>query len=59
MRTQQGKDKIRILYFGDALRVFVLVHGLVKRTAKLPEEDIRTAETRMALHNQRLERRKK
>src|SRR6266853_620083 len=44
LRTQQGKDKMRILYFGDARRAFVLLHGLVKRSAKLPEEDIRIAE---------------
>ena len=25
LRTQQGKDKLRILYFGDARRVFVLL----------------------------------
>ncbi len=57
MRTQQGKDRLRILYFGDAKRRFILLHGIVKRTAKLPEEDIRIAEARMQLHNKRLERR--
>src|SRR5712671_4298244 len=30
LRSQQGKDKVRILYFGDARRVFVLPHGIVK-----------------------------
>ncbi len=59
LRTQQGKDKLRILYFGDARRVFVLLHGIVKRSAQLPEEDVHIAETRMALHGQRLEGRKK
>jgi hypothetical protein len=59
LRTQQGKDKLRILYFGDARRVFVLLHGIVKRSAKLPEEDIRMAEARMELHGRRLEGRKK
>src|SRR6266581_7160351 len=33
LRSQQGKDKLRILYFGDAKRVFVLLHGIVKRSA--------------------------
>src|SRR5882762_11674450 len=46
LRTQQGKDKLRILYFGDAHRVLVLLHGIVKRSAKLPEEDIRTERPR-------------
>ena len=55
LRTQQGKNKLRILYFGDAKRVFILLHAIVKRTAKLPEEDIRIAEARMQLHNKRLE----
>jgi len=55
LRTQQGKDKLRILYFGDARRVFILLHGMVKRSAKLPEEDIRIAEARMELHGRRLE----
>src|SRR6266849_5061366 len=55
LRTQQGKDKLRILYFGDARRVFVLLHGMVKRSAKLPEEDIRIAEARMELHGRRLD----
>jgi len=39
--------------------VFVLLHGMVKRSAKLPEEDIRIAEARMELHGRRLEGRKK
>ncbi len=59
LRTQQGKDKLRILYFGDARRVFILLHGMVKRSAKLPEEDIRIAEARMELHGRRLEGKKK
>ena len=59
LRTQQGKDKLRILYCGDARRVFVLLHGLVKRSAKLPEEDMRTAEARMELYSRRLEGKRK
>src|ERR1700719_224887 len=59
LRTQQGKDKLRILYFGDAKRVFILLHGIVKRSDKLPEEDIRIAEARMELHGRRLEGKKK
>ncbi len=59
LRTQLGKDKLRILYFGDAKRVFILLHGIVKRSAKLPEEDIRLAEQRMQRHNRRLEGREK
>lgn len=53
LRMQDGKDKLRILYFGDANRTFVLLHGMVKRKARLPEEDIRTAEARMEIHERR------
>jgi hypothetical protein len=59
LRTQQGKDKLRVIYFGDARRVFVLLHGIVKRSAQLPEEDIRIAEARMELHGRRLEGKRK
>src|SRR2546423_8288863 len=59
LRTQQGKDKLRILYLGDARRVFILLHGIVKRSAKLPEEDIRVAEAPMELHLRRMEGKKK
>ncbi len=59
LRTQQGKDKLRVLYFGDARRVFVLLHGFVKRSAKLPEEEIHVAEARMHRHERRLEGKRK
>jgi hypothetical protein len=59
LRTQQGKDKLRVLYFGDSRRMFILLHGIVKRSAQLPEEDIRVAESRMELHGRRLEGKKR
>jgi len=59
LRTQQGKDKLRILYFGDARRVFVLLHGIIKRGAKLPEEELDMAEARMELHVRRQEGKKR
>jgi hypothetical protein len=59
LRTQQGKDKLRSFYFGDARRVFVLLHGIVKRSTQPPEEDVRIAEARMELHGRRLEGRRK
>ena len=59
LRTQQGKDKLRVLYFGDARRVFVLLHGIVKRSAQLPEEEIHIAEGRMDRHEQRLKGKRK
>src|SRR6266851_9676593 len=59
LRTQQGKDKLRILYFGDARRVFVLLHGIIKRGAKLPKEELDIAEARMELHVRRQEGKEK
>ena len=50
LRTQHGKDRIRILYFADARRWFILLHGLIKRTGKLSESDIGIAERRMLNH---------
>ena len=59
LRTQYGKDKIRILYFADARRVFVLLHGFTKRTAKLEAAELAKAEYRMARHNQQISKRGK
>lgn len=56
LRTQLGKDKIRILYFGDSKRCFILLHGIIKRTDKLSQEDIRIAEGRMRRHNRRIKK---
>jgi len=57
LRTQYGRDKIRILYFADSRRVFILLHGFVKRTAKLEPGELRQAEYRMARHVQRTSQR--
>ncbi|MBI4442921.1 MAG: type II toxin-antitoxin system RelE/ParE family toxin [Acidobacteria bacterium] len=57
LRIQQGRDKIRILYFADKRRRFILLHGLIKGTQKLSKSNIETAEQRMNQHNRRLERR--
>jgi len=48
------EKKIRILYFSDSKRVFILLHGVVKRTNKLKDSDIRAAEERMKQHELRL-----
>ena len=54
LRTQYGREKIRILYFGDSQRNFVLLHGLIKRTDKLEKSDIAIAADRMTKHKARL-----
>ena len=58
LRTQFGKTNLRILYFADKNRVFVLLHGVVKNTAKLEKSDIEKARNRMGDHNKRLEKKK-
>ena len=57
LRAQRGKDKIRILYFADNRRWYILLHGLIKRSNKLNEKDIEIAEHRMQKHNERLGKR--
>jgi hypothetical protein len=47
LRTQYGKDKIRILYFADSRRRFILLHAFIKRMEKLSTADIAIAEQRM------------
>lgn len=59
LRTQQAKDKIRILYFGDSRRWFILVHGIIKRVDKLSDKDIELAEQRMRKHEKKLKEVKK
>lgn len=50
LRAHYGKEHYRVLYFGAPNRVFVLLHALVKRTAKLSDQDIAIAEARMRQH---------
>lgn len=47
LRTQYGKERYRVLYFGGPKRMFVLLHALEKSTDKIPERDIKVAEERM------------
>jgi hypothetical protein len=57
LRTRFGRTTLRILYFADARRTFVLLHGLVKTTEKLEESNVGTAEQRMTDRVERLRRR--
>lgn len=47
LRTHYGDDHYRVLYFGAPGRVFVLLHALEKRSAKISEQDVRIAAARM------------
>jgi hypothetical protein len=53
LRTQLGKTNLRILYFGNGNRVFILLHGVVKDTPKLEKTDIEKAIGRMIDHESR------
>jgi hypothetical protein len=53
MRCHYGRRHIRILYYCDARRVFILLHGMRKARAALDRRDIALAEKRM-LRDQRL-----
>ncbi len=39
--------KIRVLYFAYTGKRFILLHGFVKKTGKMPRRDIDIAENRM------------
>ena len=47
LRARYGKNQYRVLYYGDAGRVFVLLHAFEKRSQKLPQREIRIAMERM------------
>jgi len=48
LRTQHGRDKYRVLYFGAPDRTFVLLHAFRRRAEKTPAREIEIAEGRMA-----------
>jgi len=55
LRTQYGKERYLVLYFGAPGRTFVLLHALEKGTPKIPEGDSRVADVRMKKHLTQLE----
>ena len=55
LRVREGKNQYRILYYGDANRVFVLLHAFEKRSQKLPQREIRIAMERMNADRKRKE----
>ena len=55
LRVREGKNQYRILYYGDANRVFVLLHAFEKRSQRLPQREIRIAMERMNVDRKRKE----
>ena len=47
LRTQAGKEKIRLLYYAASDRAYIILHGFIKRTSKAPEDAVRIAVNRM------------
>jgi phage-related protein len=56
LRTQYGRENLRVLYFGAAPRECVLLHDFTKRTPKTPERDMTIAEARMTEYLERQKR---
>ncbi len=56
LRTQHGRENLRVLYFGSSTREWVLLHAFTKRTTQTSERDIRTAEARMTEYLERQKR---
>lgn len=46
MRTRQGRNRFRIIYFLHTGQTFVLLHGFTKKTGPVPRGDMETAESR-------------
>jgi len=51
LRTQFGKTRLRVLYYGDVNQVFQLLHGVIKDTEKLEQSDIDEGNKRMVAHD--------
>ncbi|MGD1101399.1 MAG: type II toxin-antitoxin system RelE/ParE family toxin [Terriglobia bacterium] len=50
VRVRLGKTRYRVLYFFDAARVGILLHGFTKNTAAVEETDKKIGRDRMARH---------
>ncbi len=48
LRTIEGSDTVRILYFFDKGRIIIATNGLVKKQNKVPRKDINLAKKRRA-----------
>jgi phage-related protein len=43
LRIQQGSDVSRIFYFLPVGNTFILLHGFLKKTQKIPPQELETA----------------
>jgi len=58
LRPRFGKTAYRIMYYQDRNRVFILLHGFIKKTGKTPKNEIDIARLRMKDDDQRKKRKK-
>jgi phage-related protein len=47
LRIKDSQGAVRILYFTFTGKRFILLHGFIKKTNKIPEKEIEIAEKRM------------
>ena len=47
MRIKDKQGAVRVLYFAYSGRRFILLHGFIKKTDKIPEREVEMAEKRM------------
>ncbi len=59
VRVEHQKVQRRLLYFSAPERKFVMLHGFVKKTQKMPPKEIEVAEQRMRDYATRLENQRK
>lgn len=48
-----GRDSIRIFYIATSGRVFLMLHGFIKKSQKAPKKEIKVALSRLKEHRQR------
>ena len=58
LRTRSADERLRVMYFGDPKRAFVLLHAFMKHTGKTPSRDIEVARSRVKAHVERLKKKR-
>jgi len=46
LRTRLGSSQFRIIYSRSGSRTFILLHGFVKKTGRMPKRDLKIAKDR-------------
>lgn len=59
LRPSFGKTSYRIMYYQDINQVFILLHGFIKTTKKIPKNEIDIAKLRMKDDQQRKKKKRR